>query len=154
MNSSCIPDNKEFHSPSQAKDQPFLYCVLPHSVDRVSLAEWATPKTSTFTSLQNQLINFRPFVIVLLPNSHYHARQQWKWSQRNAMASHNVSYYAAIRRATLRSGLCRKLPLKRSNRSKTETRWKVSDGCDVNITARMAFHWMPFYSEMYIENEK
>ncbi|XP_055317657.1 WD repeat-containing protein 7 isoform X2 [Sitodiplosis mosellana] len=31
---NCIPDNKEFHSPSQAKDQPVLYCVLQHSVDR------------------------------------------------------------------------------------------------------------------------
>ncbi|XP_037046660.1 WD repeat-containing protein 7 isoform X3 [Bradysia coprophila] len=27
--SSCIPDNKEFHSPSIGKDQPLLYCILP-----------------------------------------------------------------------------------------------------------------------------
>lgn len=31
---SCVPDNKEFHTRAQEKDQPFLYCILPHSVDR------------------------------------------------------------------------------------------------------------------------
>lgn len=39
---SCIPDNKEFHSPSQAKDQPVLYCVLQHSVERVSYDNFVT----------------------------------------------------------------------------------------------------------------
>lgn len=36
---SCIPDNKEFHSPSVGKDSPFLYCVLSQIGEKVGPIE-------------------------------------------------------------------------------------------------------------------
>lgn len=32
---SCIPDNKEFHSPSVVRDLPYLYCVLSQPGEKV-----------------------------------------------------------------------------------------------------------------------
>lgn len=35
--SSCVADNKEFHSPASESDSPFLYCVLAVPNDKVRL---------------------------------------------------------------------------------------------------------------------
>lgn len=84
MNSSCIPDNKEFHSPSQAKDQPFLYCVLPHSVDRVRLADEPHTRrtrilTAHFRYCSLSHLSFMVCVAIIMPASYENDHNATQW---------------------------------------------------------------------------
>lgn len=86
---SCIPDNKEFHSPSIGKDQPLLYCILPNAGERVSSLFNCIAHTGGKT--------FQYF-------SRYRVHQLWKWWQQLVVENLKNIFCAVIRKGMLRYG--------------------------------------------------